>query len=560
MMQVPESLTEEKKSARDGRFSRPQENEQTKRTVMPEIDVWPQEALGQLWRLWDGEKPTLRRLCCQLDAASVDSCFACEDKREWTMLKQVLNSFARQRLEKLRSAGASDTTDLDEQAVFHTTQNEMAVWMVLFPPVGQGKELNMVQLLQKLAEHRVACGLDLKLLKYLPTGPQRYFNLFLVARGKAPVPGSDGKVEERFPRTLEWNDQVDELGRADYSTLGLVQSIEEGEVICTIVPPTQGTAGYTVTGRPLPPPPGKPAKVPQGRNTVLSEDGKYLLAARSGHIGYNGQVFHVKPILDIPGNAVASMGSINFLGDIHVHGDVCSGVSVRALGSVQVDGVIEDCQVEAGEHIIVSSGVQGQERAVLRAQKSVFAKYLEQCHIYARESVQSDCIINCDISCNGPVRARTGRGILLGGIVRSSTEVSARVVGSKAERPTVIELGGFPCDSYEREQIVREIERSEGEIHELSSAKEKGAVQDRQSKLRLELCVARMKLEKFDREMGLRNQIAGEHDPRRLVCDEAYPGTVVTISNDSYRVRQMEHSCVIGVQNGYVGRIKGGQT
>ena len=69
-----------------------------------------------------------------------------------------------------------------------------------------------------------------------------------------------------------------------------------------------------------------------------------------------------------------------------------------------------------------------------------------------------------------------------------------------------------------------------------------------------------MKLEKFDREMGLRNQIAGEHDPRRLVCDEAYPGTVVTISNDSYRVRQMEHSCVIGVQNGYVGRIKGGQT
>lgn len=531
------------------------EKERESEKILQAMDIWPEEDLAQLWRLWDGEGSHLRKLTCQWNPEHAASPPGWENKQERAVLKKVLNRFARQRMENWRETAGKAVPSLDEQAVFHITQDEMGVWMILFPPVGEGRMLNMVQLLQRLAGQGVTCGLDLKLLKQLPQGRERYSTLFLVASGTQPVPGEDGRVEERVPRTLEGMVQVDELGDADYSTLGLIQNIEKGDVICAIIPPTRGTAGYTVTGRPLQAPKGKPAQIPQGRNTVLSEDGACLLAARAGHVGYNGQVFQVKPILDIPGNATTAMGKINFLGDIHIHGDVCSGVSIRALGSIQVDGVIEACQVEAGEHIIVSSGVQGQEQAILRAQKSVFAKYLEQCYVYARESVQSDCMINCEVFCNGPVRACTGRGIILGGTIRSSTQVLARVVGSKAERPTYIELGGFPCEAYEREQIIQEIQKSEQEIDELVRRVDPAAVQDRLSKLRLELCVARMKLDKFDRELVGNSRQVTEQDLRRLICDQAYPGTVVTISHDSYRVRQLEHNCAIGLRNGYVGPL-----
>lgn len=264
---------------------------------------------------------------------------------------------------------------------------------------------------------------------------------------------------EHYPRVLEPDIPVDELGNADYSTLNLVQDIQKGEVICEIVPPTRGTPGNTVTGRPIPAECGKPAEVPQGRNTVLSEDGRNLVATRAGHVEFSGRVFQVKPVLEIPDQITTAMGDLNFLGDIHIHGDVCSGVSIRALGSIQVDGVIEGCTVEAGEHIIVSSGVQGQERAVLRAHKSVFAKYLEHCCVYARESVQADCIINCDIYSNGSVRARTGRGIILGGTIRAATQVSAKIIGSKAERLTMVALGGPPVKSLSGVKFFKRFKR-----------------------------------------------------------------------------------------------------
>lgn len=431
----------------------------------------------------------------------------------------------------------------------------MAAWLLFLPPVGNGAALTTEQLGQALARRGVIYGVDKHLLEQLPTQPQRYFRLFRIAGGALPVPGEDGSIVGHYPRTVQADLPVDELAQADYETLRLVQDIRQGDVICEILPPTQGRPGNTVTGRLLPAKPGNPAQAPQGRNTVLSEDGRFLLTARDGHVEYTGRSFQVKPVLDIAGDVSGDTGIVNFLGDIHIHGDVFRGATIRAMGSIQIDGVVEDCSIEAGQDLVVSSGVQGQDHGVIQAHRSVYAKYLEHCRVYAQESVQSDCVIDCEVYSNGTVRVRTGRGVIIGGTIRAAQEVDAATVGSKAERLTNIILGGMPCEDLERRQIQAEVEAAEAALQALESTPECPDRNQALSKQRMGLYVAQMKLKRLENSAE-HLPPSPDQDHRRLNCGAVYPGTVVTVDHASYRVSRVMQECAIGLKNGLVGPIR----
>lgn len=467
-----------------------------------------------------------------------------------------LTRFATKRIQRLFTGSAPNTgADLNEGIFLYLSSDGMAAWLLLLPPVGNGAALTTEQLEQARARRGVIYGVDKHLLEQLPTQPQRYFRLFRIAVGALPVPGEDGSIVDHYPRTVRADLPVDELAQADYETLRLVQDIRQGDVICEILPPTQGCPGNTVTGRLIPAKPGNPAQAPQGRNTVLSEDGRFLLAARDGHVEYTGRSFQVKPVLDIAGDVSGDTGIVNFLGDIHIHGDVFRGATIRAMGSIQIDGVVEDCSIEAGQDLVVSSGVQGQDHGVIQAHRSVYAKYLEHCRVYAQESVQSDCVIDCEVYSNGTVRVRTGRGVIIGGTIRAAQEVDAATVGSKAERLTNIILGGMPCEDLERRQIQAEVEAAEAALQALESTPECPDRNQALSKQRMGLYVAQMKLKRLENSAE-HLPPSPDQDHRRLNCGAVYPGTVVTVDHASYRVSRVMQECAIGLKNGLVGPIR----
>ena len=467
-----------------------------------------------------------------------------------------LTRFATKRIQRLFTGSAPNTgADLNEGIFLYLSSDGMAAWLLFLPPVGNGAALTTEQLGQALARRGVIYGVDKHLLEQLPTQPQRYFRLFRIAGGALPVPGEDGSIVDHYPRTVQADLPVDELAQADYETLRLVQDIRQGDVICEILPPTQGCPGNTVTGRLLPAKPGNPAQAPQGRNTVLSEDGRFLLTARDGHVEYTGRSFQVKPVLDIAGDVSGDTGIVNFLGDIHIHGDVFRGATIRAMGSIQIDGAVEDCSIEAGQDLVVSSGVQGQDHDVIQAHRSVYAKYLEHCRVYAQESVQSDCVIDCEVYSNGTVRVRTGRGVIIGGTIRAAQEVDAATVGSKAERLTNIILGGMPCEDLERRQIQAEVEAAEAALQALESTPECPDRNQALSKQRMGLYVAQMKLKRLENSAE-HLPPSPDQDHRRLNCGAVYPGTVVTVDHASYRVSRVMQECAIGLKNGLVGPIR----
>ena len=523
-----------------------------------EIVLPTEHPLCKLYSLWRDDSGQDLPLCFSLFAAGDPFCPTSPQAlaEETSAAEQALTEFASGHWSQLL-AKASDNSapSLDEQVFIHLSQDEMTAWLLLLPPIGSEKRLSLLQLLQALAASKVSYGVDLPLLKQISHLPRQYFQLFPIAHGTAPLPGEDGKIVDLHPWKADAPSPVRELGQADYLTLNLVRNIKKGEQICEIIPPVRGTPGHTVTGALIAAPAGEAPPVPQGRNTTLSEDGRYLLAAQDGHLEYNGRKFQVKPVLEIPGSVDRTTGDINFLGDVHVHGDVCCGVTVRAMGNIQVDGVIESCTIEAGENLVVSSGIQGQDCAVIRAHKSIYAKYLDHCYAYARENIQADCIIDCNIFCNGLVKVLTGRGAIVGGTIRSSSEVSATTVGSKAERLTSIVLGGLPYEDFERIQMLRELEQAEHKLAKCEAHPDTPEHQSKLSKLRLDVYVIKMKLAKFDKDLHLPVPPRPEEDFRRLVCGAAYPGTTVTIDHITFRVTQMTQNCVIGLQDGLVGFI-----
>ena len=538
--------------------------------AQPEADPFrlnlpPDHGINRLTQLW--QERTGRRVSPLFRLQGPDGKDAVPDgqvRKELAGLMILVNTSTNRRLSQIDAMDAGKdqpegkeppASGLDAQAVVFVSSDQMTAWVFAYPPVGEGKELDRETLSKALDEKQVKYGVDQELLKALPDSPERYFRLYLAARGDPVVHGKDGQIVDLFSRKPERRLVPDEYNRVDYAAISVIQNVEEGETICRVIAPTPGENGRTVLDRELPARAGRPAAVPKGRNTALNEAGTALIASKTGHVEFSGRTFQVRPVLDIDGNVDYSTGHINFLGDVHVHGDVCTGFIVRAMGNITIDGVVGAAEVEAGGDLIMVKGAQGDNGAVLRASHSIFAKYLENCCVYAMEDIHADCIINCSVYCDNLVEVRSGRGTIIGGTVRAANEVSAAVLGARSECHTDVVLGGLPCQEFDREILVREIAESERELEKLEIQPESPTRFTRMGKLRIQLSLNKSKLEQFERDLKELQTDQDGAGMRRMTCSVVYPGASVAIGPAFYRFKQETRPVVASLVDGEISII-----
>lgn len=484
-----------------------------------------------------------------------------ETKKELSRLLFTVSSTANKRLIRTASQEKekeeAPSCNMDAEVVVFTTFNNLTAWLLIYPPVGEGAGVDRDMLEQSLRENGVQFGINEELLNSLPGNKNRYFHLHLIAQGKPPVHGEDGYVADMFSRTVKRQAKMNESGKIDYTELNLIQNVNKGEIICRIFPPTLGEPGRSTLGQEIPQRNGKQAVVPCGRNTVLSEDGSCLVAALTGRVEFSGRSFQVKPVLEIKGNVDYSTGNINFVGDVDIQGDICSGFNVKALGNITVNGVVEACKVEAGGDITLLKGVKGDMQAVIQAHRSVYAKYLESCTVYAREDLQSDCIINCNVYSDGSVHVDSGRGVIIGGKIRAANSVNARTVGSKAECHTFIGLGGMPSAEFEQECTKQEINELTSLLELLQQQPDSPAKLKGLPMVKMKLSVNLNKLKQYKdtlNEIKIQEYAQTYHE-ERLVCDTAYPGTEISISDASLTLHSETKYCTIALVDGEVQMI-----
>lgn len=447
--------------------------------------------------------------------------------------------------------------DVDEMAPILISKDGSLAWIFFLPAVGNGRKLTLEDGFSLLQEANVKVGVDSDVLASV-FNKKPYFELCPIAWCVPPVQGQDGQTAEYFQRNFvreTVSSVTDDSDFVDYRVQNNVQAITKGAVICDILPPVEGKPGMRVDGVEIPPNPVKPAEIPIGTNTVLSDDGTKLLSTLDGFLEFNNGSFHVKDHLDIRSDVDYSTGNIDFQGDVTIHGDVRERFSVKATGNVTINGLVEAATVEAGGDVVISNGISGNGQAVIRA-RAVRAKYLESCTVFA-DTLESNYIFSSRVFCDDFIHVKGGRGAIIGSTVVAANEVKASSIGSLSGRNTEISIGTLPKVREELCENRKQLLAAQSEAEELTKRvtylkkrlDESGRPIDNRSAAEIRSIAERLsailqqKTALMSRQFEL-SALLSNLPQCRLESSTVYPGVRIVIGNAVKNVDTVMHNCI----------------
>jgi uncharacterized protein (DUF342 family) len=321
---------------------------------------------------------------------------------------------------------------------------EMRALLTLHPPGAGGADPTFDAMVEFIQRNGVVHGIKEEAIRELEEDPQ-YGVPILVAEGTKPKNGRDAYIVYSFERNTSQVKLKEKDGRVDFKELNLIQNVVEGQVLARKIPPEHGESGRTVTGKLLPAKDGKDCEIPIGKNVRLSEDGNSAIAEINGQVIITADKINVEPIFVVEGDVNLKTGNILFLGTVMVKGNVEDGFSVKAAGNIEVTGSVGKCDLDAEGDIIVHQGIAGKTTGKVLSGHSVFARFIENATVEAAENVVvSDGIINSTIIANKKIICKGKRAAIVGGHLRASEEINAKILGSVSGSETILEVGYDP--------------------------------------------------------------------------------------------------------------------
>lgn len=270
---------------------------------------------------------------------------------------------------------------------------------------------------------------------------QIYDQEVLVAEGQMPEDGVDGYYEYKFDMNFSKKPKLKPDGSVDYWSIKMVEIVTEGQVIAEYHKSVQGKDGVDLRGKPILAKRGRDLVPLRGKGFERSEDGLVYTSMMDGKIEMSGERIIILPVYEINGDADLSVGNIDFRGDVIIHGSVCSGLTVKATGSVTVDGIVEGANIEAGKDIVLRSGVMGASRATIMANGNISAKFFEYTRVHANGTIQADVFLNCQVSCGESIVLNGKKASIIGGEVGAIESIEVDTLGSEGEVRTHVKIG-----------------------------------------------------------------------------------------------------------------------
>lgn len=341
----------------------------------------------------------------------------------------------------IRIADAQPESSAATDVFLIIPRDEMSANMVLLPPCGAGPDRSADELLAVIREKwGVVFGLDESAVRRA-VSERRYYLETQIAAGRPAEKGEDGKVVLLFNTQRSYAPTIAKDGSADYKSLKVFESVKEGETVATLVQPSEGVDGCTVKGRAIPAQRGRDSRFPKGKNVRVSEDGLSLLAVKSGRVDYIMDRIEVADVFRIAGDVDMGVGNIQFDGDVIVFGNVISGLTIEATGTVEIGGYVEASTIIAGKDIILKNGMQGMEKGCLKAGGNIVARFMERSTVEAQGSIISDSIVHCSVTAGDFIKMQGKWARILGGTLRAGRMITANTIGSTSNELTVIEMG-----------------------------------------------------------------------------------------------------------------------
>lgn len=456
--------------------------------------------------------------------------------------------------------------DHDSSVKVDITPDEMKAYVKVTPPKPGGRHLEVVDVTTALKAHGVVLGFkEDEIHKAL--FEDRYMQEIIAAEGVPAKHGQDARIDYKVNIKKD-NVQFEEdaKGRVDYKEMNMVENVVVGQILAEKLPSTNGQAGKTIFNRIVEARDGKDVELRQGRGTILSDDGTKLIAEINGQVVYSNSRISVEPVYRVVGDVGPKTGNIMFLGSVVIGGNVLDNYEVKAAGNVEVGGVVQKAKIEAEGDIIIRGGVQG---ATLESTGgSLFAKFVQNAEIsVATDVTVGEGILHSNVEAGQSIHCNGRRAQIVGGNIRATREIRARMIGSQAYTPTEIVVGTDPrvLSQYEElgamfKETEEKLGKSKKTLATLTARKNAdpdGFGEDQQQTLtktestvkKLEKKLAEtqeevQKLEEYMNELGAEGKVHAER--------ELFPGVTVTIKDANQNIADTYNAVSLEYDNGYV--------
>lgn len=409
------------------------------------------------------------------------------------------------------------------------SDDDMQVTAKVTAPKG-GSPLTVNVVLQHLREQGVTLGIRRaaidKLIQHTQDGEPGSDTEALIARGKLPVDGSDAQFKQLVKDARQRVLQPKELegDKVDMRDLGQILSVDQGTPLLQRIPPTPGSAGFTVRGTTLEPTPGKDRDLQAGIGTEISaKDPNILLASRQGLPSLVDNAASVDDVLSMR-KVDATTGHVEYEGAVLVQGNVGPGMRIIAGGDVTVSGYVDSAVIESGGNITITKGVIGQQSehhddeaeeqvpehsTKISAKGSIWISYSQYATIISEHGVIVDKqLTHCHVITKGTLclggEGKDARGKLIGGIVDTSNHIYAGQIGAPAGTRTLINLSMPPVpEEYlqEKEKLTAELRDELGQVKKLTKVREKASQEEPSPKLKEFLLTLDQKIENHRRNV-----------------------------------------------------------
>ncbi|MCA1949787.1 MAG: FapA family protein [Treponema sp.] len=441
----------------------------------------------------------------------------------------------------------------DAQITVSLSSDAMEARLSLVRESGLGKPLTAEAVNQALAEAGVVRGIDgsavAEALKIaLETGS---CSSVLVARGQAPVPAGE--------RSITWLADL----KAGPEGNGVIKktAVKEGQLLARVIDSgAEGRAGFDVKGTVLSPEKGTSVKI-QHDESILEkpiENGFEWYAKRTGDLVFDGWTAKITSLFAVKTDVGPATGNINFVGEVRIAGSVKSGFAVFGGQDVLIGGTVEAALVSSGGKVVVSQGIIGGGKGVVRARKTIEASFVEQATLLAVEHIriQNGCL-GSNVKTNGRLILVSERGNFVGGLCRARQGVDAANLGSERAIHTEVSFGQDYLIMDQIEVAEREIEKIKKALQDIEMRLKKleasGSALDavRAEKVRLMKLLEKYGLHLFT----LREKFEEHHGSEIRVRGTVYPGVVMESHGRYYEVKQ-KRTGVVFYFNRDTGRIQ----
>ncbi len=456
----------------------------------------------------------------------------------------------------------------DSAMTIDISPDEMEVNIMVSAPRPGGRHLTAKEVVQALKQSGVVYGFQEE--KIQDALDNDFYGEPIVAAAGTPVQhGKDGYVDYkvRIDKKIEFKE--DESGRIDFLAKDLIENVVQGQVLAELLPPEKGKAGKTIYNKVLPAKDGLPSELRPGKGTILSEDGKQLIAEKNGQVVFVGGKVNVEENYVINGDVGLDTGNIMFLGSVTVRGSVSDNMEVKAAGNIEVAGSVQKAHMEAEGDVIIRQGIQGRDGAVIESTTGhAFAKFIQNAEVNVeRDVIVAEGILHSKIHAGGKIICNGKRAQIVGGEIMAGEEVRVKQLGAQASTPTYVVVGTNPKILQQIKQLEsiaqqakEKLDKIEQNLRTLTVQKNTQGEEFTQSKeeLLLKMTSAKEKLnERIKEAEGEKTQLSEymamlATGGKVHVEKTLYPGVRIEINGAEFLVNDEYHNVTFTEENGNI--------